>query len=332
MEILLLYGGKSVEHEISIKTAKFIRSELRALGHTVKDIFITKKGEFTYQGKAVSIIPPLGFFVKDEQIKADLVFIAMHGAFGEDGRIQGLIELLDLPYISTNSTSSMLGMNKDLQYKALPQIPHLPYLCYHYTDQVDFKEVKKALGDDLILKPVSGGSSVGISHLKEPTDELFQAKIKEIFTLDDQVMIQPYLKGFKELMLGVYKTGDTIKVVGPGAMECALDILDYNSKYTKNTVAIFDPEPSLDIKIVQSAQKLAIEVFKGLDCSMYSRIDLFLTGGKLYLNEINTIPGFTETSYFPELIARDIGVKQFLALMIEESFRLYERRKGINHG
>lgn len=332
MEILLLYGGKSVEHEVSLKTASFIRSNLNALGHTVKDIYITKEGLFTYNDEPVSIIPQTGFFIGDNLLTADCAFIAMHGAFGEDGRVQGMLEQLDLPYISTNSSSSMLGMHKDLQYKALPTIPRIPYLCFNYQDEIDFKTVKETLGEDLILKPEAGGSSVGIIHLKEASQKEFSKSLNEIFTLDDNIIIQPYLGSFKELMLGVYKTGKEVKAIGPGMMDCALDILDYEAKYTKNNVAIFNPEPILDDVIKKEAQEMARAVFKGLNCSMYARVDLFLKGDKLYLNEINTIPGFTETSYFPQLLKRDIGVQRFLTLMIEESFKLYERRKGINHG
>lgn len=334
MEIIVLYGGRSVEHVVSISSAKYIISCLKELNHTVKPIYITEEGTFLYNEQRVLLDPSIGFcLINREPISCELVFIMMHGAFGEDGRIQALMELLNLPYVSTDSLSSMLGMHKAIQNQIYQthNLPLLPYLEVSYKESPKLEEITQKLGKDLLLKPEAGGSSVGIIHLNNPTQALLDESLQKLFKLDDNVLIQPFLTDVEELLCAVYETEDGIKVVGPGVIKVESEFLDYDQKYDAQKHIYFETSPQLKLEVKEEACSLAKRVFEVLKCSIYARVDLFYHKGKIYINEINTIPGFTQFSYFPQLIKTHDNINYCLNQMINNSLALFERRNSINH-
>lgn len=334
MEIIVLYGGRSVEHNVSISSAKYIISCLKKLNHTVKPIYITEEGTFFYNEQRVLLDPAVGFCLANGEIlSCALVFIMMHGAFGEDGRIQALMELLNLPYISTDSLSSMLGMHKAIQNQIYQthNLPLLPYIEVSYKESPQLEEISQKLGKDLLLKPEAGGSSVGIIHLNNPTQAQLDESLHKLFKLDDNVLIQPFLTEVEELLCAVYETEDGIKVVGPGVIKVTSEFLDYDQKYDAQKHIYFETTPQLEPKVKEDACSLAKRVFEVLKCSIYARVDLFYHKGKIYINEINTIPGFTQFSYFPQLIKTHDNINYCLNQMINKSLALFERRNSINH-
>jgi D-alanine-D-alanine ligase and related ATP-grasp enzymes len=334
MTVLLIYGGKSVEHEVSEKSAAFIRQNLIEAGHSVKDLYVTKEGAFVHEGKKVLVEPPFGFVLEDGSlIEADTAFLMMHGAYGEDGRMQSLLELLNLPYVSTDSCSSMLGMHKSLQNRLYREagLPIIPYAVFTKNNRPSLSELFLAFGYNLILKPEAGGSSVGVFLLRNPDKSQFEAAFEKVLELDDKVLVQPFLSGVRELMLAVYETEEGISTAGPGMIENGEDFLNYDQKYDADKHTPFITNPTISSTVKKEARELAVKVFKTLGCSIYARVDLFYWKGALYINEINTIPGFTEFSYYPALIRENPGIAAILNLMLGRARTEYDKRQAVNH-
>ncbi len=290
LTIALLSGGISSEREVSISSGNQV---YQALDHNKYDIL-------RYDPK--TDLPQL---VKDAS-KIDAALIILHGPFGEDGTVQGLLDLLDIPYQGSGVLGSALGMNKlaskHLYEKSGLLVP--PYVVMGESDALDVDECVQRLGLPLVVKPVGSGSSVGISIVK--SRDLFKEAVDKAFEQDSMVLIEAHISGI-ELTGGVIGNNqlEALPIVEIIPNE-SFDFFDYEAKYTAGATNEICPARINDV-MTQKAQETAKKAHKALFCKGYSRTDMILKNQDIYVLETNTIPGMTATSLLP-LAAGEAGI------------------------
>jgi len=326
--ITLFYGGRSPEHEVSINSTKTIYPILKTLFSKVYLIGVTKEGIYAIQNlnkdysinnnyiinedidtkNEISFIATEGIFLNNKKINIDLAFILIHGNEGEDGKLQGLLEIMDIKYTGTNSTSSGICMYKELTNSILKakNINCVDTIVVSKKDKIpSLKTVIGKLGSSLFIKSETTGSSVGICSLEKPTDTSFNEAITNSFKYSERVLIQPYMKNIQELEVAMLELNNNqIIAAGPGlVMKSNMqDILSYDKKYGLDDCATMNTEIIKDEKLKNEIKLIATNIFKYLNLSGFCRIDFFYKDNTIYLNEINTIPGLTSKSHYPILI------------------------------
>jgi D-alanine-D-alanine ligase len=285
VRVAVLGGGRSSEHEVSLSSAESVRAGLTEAGHEPIDVRIDRAGRWTRAGEPLALEPAGGL------LGADAVFPVLHGPFGEDGTVQGLLELLDVPYVGAGVLASSLSMDKAL-FKDL--------MAAHGVPQVDYAVVRDgdgrgALGPPVFVKPARLGSSVGISRAVSEV-ELDRA-LALAFEHDPVVVVERMAAGI-EVECSVLGNREP-EASTPGEIVIkASDWYDYEAKYTDGGMELVVPArtPFLD-----EVRRLAVEVFRLVGCSGMARVDFFVTEEGVLVNELNTIPGFTATSVYAKL-------------------------------
>lgn len=296
MKVLVVGGGLSSEYEISLKTSQMIVKNLDAAKYDIHLVIIRKDGKWKFgREKPVDIGTAI---TKIDRAKYDFVFIALHGIFGEDGRIQALFEWLGLPYSGAGVLASALAMDK--------QITNIIYTANSFWVPpyivVDQKGARlNHVSFPVVVKPVDGGSSVGVSIVK--TKKGTSAALKKALTYSRRVMIQKYIKG-KEITCGVIedKTGNAFALPPTEIVPRSSSFFDYRAKYAAGGSLEITPA-RLSAAQIKEVQKLAIRAHCVLGCRGMSRSDFILSGRKFYILETNTIPGMTEASLLPKAAA-----------------------------
>jgi len=281
----VLMGGLSAERDVSLKSGKAVANALKGLGYKIKEIDMT----------ADSI---------DRVIteKLDVVFIALHGRFGEDGTVQGMLELLRIPYTGSSHTASAIAMNKLLskQVLAYNNIQVTPFTPFSFDE---YKKGGHSVFKDklpLVVKPINEGSSIGVSIVKKEK-ELAPA-LEQAFKYDDIILVEKYIKA-REVQVGILnnKSLGVIEIIPKN------EFYDYEAKYSKNGAKHIFPAKLAD-DVYKKLMKLALKAYKSLGCSGAARVDFLLTtDNEIYLLEVNTLPGMTELSLLPE-IAQGVGI------------------------
>jgi D-alanine-D-alanine ligase len=290
ISVAVLYGGRSGEHEISIRSAESIMAGLDQAKYEVKKLFITKEGGW----EPGPILP-----VPDGNPGIDVVFPVLHGTFGEDGTVQGLCELAGLPYVGCGVFASSACMDKDFQKRLLKErgIPVVDYLTVARDDHQE-EEILAQLPFPMFVKPANMGSSVGISKVKT-RDELTPA-LKLAGDYDRKIVVERGVKGreFECAVLG----NDSPQAAIPCEVLPSRDFYDYEDKYILNTSETVLPAP-LSPEKTRELQRMAIESYQAMGCEGLSRVDFLMEGetGELFVNEINTMPGFTSISMYPKM-------------------------------
>ncbi len=346
MKVAVIYGGKSTEHEVSVHSAKDVCDILEKKYEVLK-IFIDKQGLWYLQqdcstkigpnDKSVSpiIAQDAHLYTKDgEHIKVDIFFPVLHGAMGEDGTIQGMFEILDVPYVSCGVLTSAMGMNKEIS-KLLASfygVPIVPYIKLKKTGKYDLallQEAVKQLGYPLFVKPLSLGSSIGVSRVEKPED--LEKAIKEAFKFDDTLLIEKGIDKAREVFCAV--VGDyqgEIHTSLCGELKSANNaFFDYEAKYNiAGGCDMYIPAP-LDNTMQDDIRKASYDVFKALQGSGFARVDFLISqDGKFYFSEINTIPGLSLTSLFPQLMAASKKpYPEVLDILIHNALVRKEREK-----
>lgn len=306
-QIALIFGGESYEHEISIRSLKSILENIEKNKYIIDLIYIDRKGIW-YFCKNPDILENK---IKIENIeilkKYDIVFPVLHGNSGEDGKIQGLLEILHVPYVGCGVLSSALCMDKDFTKRILAseKIKTVPYIMV--TKDTPLKEIQKKvrnkLGYPCFVKPSASGSSIGTAKVAKK--EHLENAIKEALHFDKKVLIEKYIKG-REVEVAVLGT-EKITVSHIGEIFPAEEYYSYNAKYNCEK-SITKVPVKINKKIEKKIKKNAEKAYQLLDGKDLSRIDFFISKtGKVYLNEINTMPGFTSISMYPVLM-NEIGI------------------------
>lgn len=323
LRVGVIFGGRSGEHEVSLASARAVIQTLSASGHTVMPIAISKSGRWLSGPKALStlqrgsdilqstdLITPdgTGMLTSLEQhgklTKLDVVFPVLHGSYGEDGTMQGLLELADIPYVGSGVLGSAVAMDKVIQKQICQQVG-IPVVRYtsvtskEYThDQTHINERLAELRYPLFVKPANLGSSVGITKV-HGAGELTTA-LRLAFTYDTKVIIEEGVVDAHEIevaMLG----NETAEASVPGEIISSNEFYDYDAKYVDGASTEKIPAP-LPEPILSNIQDYAKQAFSACNCSGMARIDFLVDQAHtIYLNEINTIPGFTSISMYSKL-------------------------------
>ena len=313
--VLLLCGGQSEEHEVSLSSA---RSVIRAAGDQfdITSLVIDKSGKLLPsqaslqalgQGRS-SQTQSILMAVQNLEIQSidpkafDVVFPLLHGPYGEDGSIQGMLKLMRLPFVGSDVLASAVGMDK-IMMKTVFAAHGLPQVAFSLVNRKEWLKNPEnvlhrleTLSFPLFVKPANLGSSVGIGKARNQT-ELKQA-LNEAVKYDRRIIIEQGLNKPRELEVAILGNDDP-KASVVGEINFQSDFYDYETKYTEGLASLNIPA-HIPQELAQECQELAIKAFRALDCAGLARVDFFYDG-KLYLNEINTMPGFTTTSMYPKL-------------------------------
>jgi D-alanine-D-alanine ligase len=264
---------------------------LRQGGHDVIDVLIERDGRWSCDGEPVTLSPGSGL------LGAEVVFPVLHGPFGEDGRVQGLLDTIGVPYTGAGVLCSALCMDKALFKDLMGRrgVPQIEYAVVRLGD--DLRTVLGRLGLPVFVKPARLGSSVGISRV-DAADELSGA-LERSFEHDPVALVERMATGM-EVECSVIGNDEPL-VSQPGEIVVDADWYDYEAKYTAGGMELVVP-PRLDKEVVERVREVAAEVYRSVECSGFARVDFFVEdGGRVLVNELNTIPGFTQTSVFPKL-------------------------------
>lgn len=307
--ILILCGGPSSEHEISIRSAyniyKYMDTSLFnpilvGISRTRQFYTITKKQLDELYANFGFVEDNMYPYAKLDGLQIDVCFPALHGAGGEDGSIQGYLESLNIPYVGNNVTASAICMDKDITKRLLEShnLPVVPFITAKQDDLVPYKIVSQTLGTTLFLKCVNQGSSIGTYKILN--EQEYNLYLKEAFTFGPKVLIEKAIHG-REIECAIIGNNKLeASVLGEIIPKSSHAFYDYNAK--KNDQAQLIINAKIDPIIETTIKNLAKKAFKALDCSGLARVDFFLTDqNDVFINEINTLPGFTEFSLYPKL-------------------------------
>ena len=315
IRVLLIAGGKSPEHEVSLASAEGV---LKHMPFPTELAVIAKDGRWLLGEEALQAlkakVAPQGKHPFPPPLDWDrygVVFPMLHGRFGEDGTLQGFLEMLGKPYVGAGVAGSALCMDKDLSKRVLAQagIPVVPWVALHRgeTPLVPFEP-------PFFVKPANTGSSIGISRVERYAD--LERALEEAFRHDTKAVVEKALPGVRELEVGVL--GNVFGEASPvGEVRYQAPFYDYETKYTPGRAELLIPAP-LDPGTEETVQETALKAYKVLGLRGMARVDFFLSEGELYLNEVNTIPGFTPTSMFPRLfLAKGLTYPELLRRLVE---------------
>jgi len=316
IKVALIFGGKSVEHEISIRSAKNVASQIDRNKFDVILLGISKKGTWYLvdavesdmeKGSPVAISlnaasPTIIDHQNNRTFSIDVAFPILHGTDGEDGGVQGLFKALSVPVVGSGVLGSAVSMDKVISKRILREsgVPVANYLSFSKSekDSIRYSRVVAKLGLPFMIKSASLGSSVGVSKVKNETD--FAKAIDEGFKYDSTIIMEQFIKG-RELECAVIGNSEP-----KAAMPCEVvlvkdyEFYTYTAKYLDDDAVRIDLPAKIDEQSMEKIRSAAIEAYKALRCEDFARVDLFLTQeGKVFINEINTIPGFTSVSMFP---------------------------------
>jgi D-alanine-D-alanine ligase len=351
----ILFGGKSAEHEISLLSAKNVIDAIDKSKYEPVLIGIDKNGQWLVNENSdfllntsnpklialnksdsqhIALAPQSqGRLVKLESgdigQTVDVVFPILHGPMGEDGTIQGLLKLANIPFVGAGVLGSAVGMDKDVMKRLLRDagIPVSKFRVFRRGDNIDFDAVTQALGLPLFVKPANLGSSVGISKAKDKAG--FEKAVKLAFRYDSKIVIEEAIKG-REIECAVLGNENPQASIA-GEIIPTHEFYSYEAKYIDEQGARLEIPAKIPAETLQRVQEMAVKTFKALDCEGMGRVDFFLTDdGSLYVNEINTIPGFTKISMYPKLWeASGIGYTELISRLIELAMERFKHEQTL---
>lgn len=367
IKVALIFGGKSGEHEVSIVSAKSVFNALDKSKYDVFLVGIDKSGRWLLpdQTKLLaqksnpqlvnlnantenvvglvpfpnerSLVSVQGQMGGVSATRFDVVVPILHGTYGEDGTIQGLLELANLPYVGAGVLGSAIGMDKDVAKRLLRDagIPVVPFQCVRKSEffskpDVFIANAEKEFGYPFFIKPANAGSSVGVFKVKEKASakKLFE----KCFQYDQKILVEKAISA-RELEVAVLGN-DKPKASIVGEIIPRHEFYSYEAKYVdENGADLKIPAVGLDSKQTEKLQNMAIKAFSVLECAGMARVDFFMDkqSGDIYLNEINTIPGFTTISMYPKLWeASGIGYSQLIDTLIELAIERHRAKNALS--
>jgi D-alanine-D-alanine ligase len=297
MRVAVLAGGRSSEHEVSLESAAFVREAVAAAGHEVLPVTIERGGAWVHEGETLALTPGGGL------LGADAVFPVLHGPFGEDGTVQGLLELLDVPYVGAGVLASSLCMDKVVfkEVLAAADVPQVASLAVRearwQAEPAAVRNELAVLGTPVFVKPARLGSSIGIAKAWGEAD--LDAALDGAFAHDSLVIVEAFSAGM-EVECSVL--GNTRPEASPPGEIVVLkgDWYDYEAKYSDDGMELVVPARLPDA-VTEQVRALAVDTFVRVGCAGLARVDFFVEGDRVLVNELNTMPGFTGTSAYPKL-------------------------------
>jgi D-alanine-D-alanine ligase len=325
LRVGIIYGGKSAEHDVSIQSAKNVLSNIDKNKYEPIPIYIDKVGKwFLDKSRARANLKTY-----DLNRLIDVAFPIMHGPFGEDGAIQGLLRLLDIPFVGASTLGSAVGMDKDVMKRLLKEsgIRTARFIALHSHIPVDFESTSETLGLPMFVKPANLGSSVGISKITNKAN--FEQAIQKAFTYDSKILVEQFIEG-REIECAVLGNENPVAST-VGEIVTAHDFYSYESKYTDTVGTTLVIPAKLSQDQIKEIQNLSIRIFQTLSCEGLARIDFFLTiQGQVVTNEINTMPGFTSSSMYPRLWqASGVSYTELITRLIELGLTRFKKEQKL---
>jgi D-alanine-D-alanine ligase len=311
-KIVVLAGGPSSEREVSLESGREVLKALISLGYEAELLDLDN------------------FFVERiKEKRPDIVFIALHGKPGEDGTVQGILEILEIPYTGSGVLASALAINKLFTKRIFmsSNLPVLPFLCFSEEEwKTSSKEIlekaKSNLGMPVVVKPVSQGSSVGVSIVEEESS--LPGAVEIALKYDEMFILEKFVKG-REIQVGVLGNEAPFPLP-PIEIRSKKKFFDYEAKYTPGLAEEITPAP-IDREKTERAQELALKAYKALGCEGFARVDMFLVGEEFYLSEVNTIPGLTANSLLPkEARAAGIDFPQLVERILDFAWEKFSKK------
>lgn len=353
IKVGVLFGGKSAEHEVSLVSAKSVIENLDPKKYEVIPIGITRQGKWLSAGKPLqylqaspkdtlrkTVLPTvrekkeLGTTARVRAYpQVDVIFPVLHGSYGEDGTVQGFLELANIPYVGAGVLASALGMDKVMQKRLfaeadLPIVEHLVFKRSQILLRLDHKvlaQIEKEIGYPCFTKPANLGSSVGI--YKAHTRGELRYMIKKSARFDRKILVEKAVPQAREIEVSVLGN-DEPQVSVCGEIVPSNEFYDYDAKYVDGKSKAIIPA-KISQKISNQIQKIARQAFRALDCAGMARVDFFLNPKtqEVFLSELNTIPGFTPISMYPKLwAASGLSYKRLLDKLIQLALERYQEK------
>ncbi len=318
MRVAVLSGGRSSEHDVSLRSGASVARGLGEAGHEVVAVTIEREGRWQVEDAPVTLTPGGGL------LGADAVFPALHGAFGEDGSVQGLLELLDVPYVGSDVLASASCLDK-LTLKRLFAEGGIPQVEFAAAGEEGWRERCEAMGLPLWVKPSRMGSSVGISKVEDLAD--LEAAVELARRYDPRVIVEASAHG-REVECSVLGNEEPLTSL-PGEIVANAEWYDFEAKYEQGGMELRVPAP---ISAAEAARvrELAGSTFALAGCSGLARCDFFVEpDGEVLVNEINTMPGFTETSVYAKLLdSSGIGYAELCERLVELAVERHRRARS----
>src|SRR5215831_18417128 len=319
LRVALLYGGRSGEHEISIRSAKAIMERMDPAKYEIIEYFIDQDGKWNPR----PILPE-----PRAQPDIDVVFPALHGTFGEDGTVQGLLELAGLPYVGAGVLASALSMDKEVMKRVCQErlLPVVDYVTITRESPPDPEVLTKKLPFPMFVKPANLGSSVGISKAHNRAE--LEAAIRLAAEYDRKIIVERGIAG-RELECAVLGNDAPLASL-PCEILPSREFYDYEDKYLLDCAETRVPA-DLPSEKTEELRRLAVECYRAVECEGMARVDFLLEAatGKFYINEINTIPGFTSISMYPKMWEYSgLPYAKLVDRLIELAIARQERKKA----
>ncbi|MEW6455670.1 MAG: D-alanine--D-alanine ligase family protein [Acidobacteriota bacterium] len=338
-KVAIIFGGRSAEHEVSIISASSVYRNLDKKKFIPISIYIDKKGLWRkvsspfskkdFRQKGNSFLPWKSSM--KERINADIYFPLLHGPYGEDGTIQGLLEMENVPYVGTGILGSALSMDKAkmkeiFRLKNLPVVDFEVIYDYQWSDKKDMiLKILERFLFPVFVKPSNLGSSVGITKVKER--ENLESAIEYAFRWDRKILVEQGINA-REIECSVLGNDNPISSI-PGEVIPYREFYDYRDKYIEGKTK-FEIPAKLSEEQIEEIKSLSILAYKSIECSGMARVDFLMDreNEKIYLSEVNTIPGFTSISMYPKLWeASGIPYSQLIERLIEYGFERFNKKK-----
>jgi D-alanine-D-alanine ligase len=291
MLVAVLSGGRSSEHEVSVRSGAAVAAGLEAAGHEVIPVRIERDGRWCRDGSDIELVAGRGL------LGADAAFPVLHGPYGEDGTVQGMLECLDVAYVGPGVLAAAVCIDK-LTFKRLLAFHAIPQVAFCGVGEEGWREAVAAMGLPVWVKPSRLGSSVGITKVSAPERELDDA-IEAAARHDPRVIVEQHAGG-REVECSVIGNDEPETSV-PGEIVAHADWYDYEAKYSEGGMELVIPA-RVGEAVTERIRALAARVYSAVGCTGLARVDFFVTDAdEVLVNELNTIPGFTETSVFSKL-------------------------------
>lgn len=326
--IMLVFGGESSEHEVSISSAHNVYAALDDESYDITLCYIDKSGkwwqvdsidELTQESEIVAHLGEQMFEAAGQAFRPDVVLPILHGKGGEDGTIQGLCKILHIPIAGPSLLGAAVTMDKDLTKRLLRDagVPVVDWICWQsHQQQPDYENVIAKLGSPIFVKPSNAGSSVGVSKVSD--SDSFDKALQIAAEHDDRVIIESAISG-REIELAVIGTHEPL-VTSPGEIVPGQEFYSYDDKYDPNSTSQAHVPADLDVETAVELKRLALIAYRATAGAGMARVDFFVNGERIFLNEINSIPGFTNISMYPKLWRHEgISYPQLIDKLIEDA-------------
>ena len=352
--VAILFGGKSAEHEVSLQSAKSIIDAIDKDKYEVVKIGIDKDGRWLLNDQSdyllhsdnpklislnksnneLAVLPgnkekQLVSSTQESIGSVDVVFPVLHGTLGEDGAMQGLLKLMDVAFVGADVLGSAVGMDKDIMKRLLrdAEVPIGKFISLKSGTTISFSDAKEKVGLPMFIKPANQGSSVGVHKVHDESE--FDKAIADAFQYDNKILIEEFIEG-REIECSVLGNEEP-KASLPGEIVLHDEFYAYDTKYINEDGAELNVPADLPEAIVKDMQQIAVKAFTTLSCEGMARVDCFLTkDNKIFVNEINTIPGFTKISMYPKLWeASGLSYPDLIDKLIQLAIERHRRQQGL---